>query len=269
MPGLKIPVIIPCVECGAQLKRFRWIPNPICPRCKSIRSTIHNRESYFGSERQRRKMALWREANPLRSAIDFCLDCSATVGATRKQDLPKRCQRCRDIRRHTLQAAGRPATRKRQKERMAVDAEYRAQVEALRAKHRRLDKIRREEDPELQRRATASRGRREKEQAERDPVYKQKRHDRRYKRRTKGTVPIDIRQMLMVLQRGRCANPFCRVRLVDENIHLDHIVAIVRGGTNEASNLQLLCGSCNDRKWAHSYGDFLESERLKRERSTA
>ena len=47
------------------------------------------------------------------------------------------------------------------------------------------------------------------------------------------------------LQRGRCA--YCRTAL-KEKYHVDHILPLARGGTNDRSNLQLTCVDCNLRK---------------------
>lgn len=46
-------------------------------------------------------------------------------------------------------------------------------------------------------------------------------------------------------QRGRCA--VCREKLT--RYHVDHITPLAAGGTNEARNIQLLCPSCNVRKF--------------------
>ena len=61
-------------------------------------------------------------------------------------------------------------------------------------------------------------------------------------------------------QRERCAAPCCRERL-RHSYHIDHIVPLALGGSNKASNIQLLCRGCNLKKhakdpilWAQSMG---------------
>jgi 5-methylcytosine-specific restriction endonuclease McrA len=54
----------------------------------------------------------------------------------------------------------------------------------------------------------------------------------------------DIRD-LMKEQRGKCAYfKICGTSIKNE-YHIDHIVALINGGTNFRSNLQLLCPRCN------------------------
>jgi 5-methylcytosine-specific restriction endonuclease McrA len=53
---------------------------------------------------------------------------------------------------------------------------------------------------------------------------------------------------LFKIQKGKCANPACRVTL-GTKYHRDHIMPLVRGGTNDVKNIQLLCPSCNRSKW--------------------
>jgi hypothetical protein len=35
-----------------------------------------------------------------------------------------------------------------------------------------------------------------------------------------------------------------------DNLEIDHIKPLARGGSNDLDNLQILCGPCNRRKWA-------------------
>lgn len=51
---------------------------------------------------------------------------------------------------------------------------------------------------------------------------------------------------LIKAQNGKCA--YCRVKLRAEDMHVDHIHPLSKGGSNERSNLQLTCSGCNLRK---------------------
>jgi 5-methylcytosine-specific restriction endonuclease McrA len=60
------------------------------------------------------------------------------------------------------------------------------------------------------------------------------------------------------MQRGRCAHPWCRVKL-DDSYHVDHIIALSVGGTNWPDNLQILCAPCNHSKSAKDPLDHARS----------
>lgn len=62
----------------------------------------------------------------------------------------------------------------------------------------------------------------------------------------------DIRELLEI-QGGICAG--CR-KDIRAHYTVDHIIAIARGGSNDRSNLQLLCRSCNSSKKAMSPDDW-------------
>ena len=47
-------------------------------------------------------------------------------------------------------------------------------------------------------------------------------------------------------QQGIC--PGCRDRFTEDEFHIDHIIPLAHGGSNELNNLQLLCRDCNLRK---------------------
>jgi 5-methylcytosine-specific restriction endonuclease McrA len=59
-------------------------------------------------------------------------------------------------------------------------------------------------------------------------------------------IPEDIKRIRR-RQRDRCASSWCRTKLHGLG-HLDHIIPLVKGGTNDPHNLQLLCQSCNHKK---------------------
>ena len=66
---------------------------------------------------------------------------------------------------------------------------------------------------------------------------------------------------LYLKQRGRCANCGCAL---GDKFHRDHRVALADGGTNDITNIELLCGPCNLKKsnkdpisWANQNGRLL------------
>lgn len=71
-----------------------------------------------------------------------------------------------------------------------------------------------------------------------------------------GNLSKDISPRLFILQRGKCA--CCGLPLGD-NYHLDHIMPLALGGSNEDSNIQLLRQRCNGQKHAKHPVDFMQS----------
>jgi 5-methylcytosine-specific restriction endonuclease McrA len=66
----------------------------------------------------------------------------------------------------------------------------------------------------------------------------------------------DLAEILRA-QGNRCA--YCKVDLKQIKKQVDHIVPLVRGGSNGRSNLQYLCQPCNNTKSAKDPVDFAQS----------
>jgi 5-methylcytosine-specific restriction endonuclease McrA len=72
--------------------------------------------------------------------------------------------------------------------------------------------------------------------------------DRKYKHQHRAAGILDVRSFY-----ARCAElewycQLCGKKLTKENVTIDHIIPISRGGTNDKDNLQPLCSSCNSYK---------------------
>ena len=86
--------------------------------------------------------------------------------------------------------------------------------------------------------------RREEEERRRE----EERRNRPRRRAFSAKSSAAIREGLYKVQQGQCA--ICRRRMAKGDFHIDHIVPVADGGSNEMQNLQLLCPRCNTSKGA-------------------
>ena len=72
--------------------------------------------------------------------------------------------------------------------------------------------------------------------------------DRRRKRKlnAKGSHTIEQRILKYIFWGEKCA--YCKKELNFKKIHWDHVIPLVRGGTNFISNMRPACGFCNASK---------------------
>ncbi len=70
-----------------------------------------------------------------------------------------------------------------------------------------------------------------------------------------GTHTVADIQRIYAAQRGKCA--YCRIFLRG-GYHVDHIIALINGGSNWPANLQLTCRSCNSSKQAADPIEFAQ-----------
>ena len=79
-------------------------------------------------------------------------------------------------------------------------------------------------------------------------------NERRIKATQRVAWPQGLKQELMRQQNNTCV--YCAHRRTARNFEIDHIVPVVRGGSNDKSNLQVICGPCNQRKGIQTDKEF-------------
>ena len=62
-------------------------------------------------------------------------------------------------------------------------------------------------------------------------------------------IPQSVRKY--VLQRDNYQCQSCGKKNTETTLNIDHIIALAKGGSNDLSNLQVLCGKCNQTKSAN------------------
>lgn len=91
----------------------------------------------------------------------------------------------------------------------------------------------------------------------RDKVRASHRNRKALKRLNGGTHNAKDVAEIMKLQGSMCA--CCRIKL-SRDFHVDHIIPLSRGGSNDRKNLQLTCPTCNLQKSKRDPVEFMRSK---------
>ena len=209
-----------CRKCGAETERYA---SGKCKPCQRTASAAWAKEN---PDKHRSKSAKWAAANPekVRAAN------AAWYAANREKARASRA---------TWQAANPEKKRAR-------DAAYRA---ASREKLNARSAAYRAANPEKCHAAIAT------WRAANPEALRIYSHNRRA-RASGGKLSNGLAERLYKLQRGKCACG-CKQPLGD-NYHLDHIMPLALGGTNEDENIQLLRATCNLRKHDKHPVEFMQ-----------
>lgn len=123
---------------------------------------------------------------------------------------------------------------------------YKARAAGWKAQHpERARELNKGRKPNVEKRREAERRRR---QADPERFRAKARSRKAQRRGAEGFYTADDIAAIYRMQRGRCA--YCPALLTPDNQETDHIIAIINGGTNWPSNIQLTCRPCNRSKAA-------------------
>lgn len=77
------------------------------------------------------------------------------------------------------------------------------------------------------------------------------------KRNSHGSHTASDVLSMLISQKYKCA---CCKTGIRKRYHVDHVIALANGGSNDKKNLQLLCPTCNLRKGAKDPIEFMQSQ---------
>ncbi len=69
------------------------------------------------------------------------------------------------------------------------------------------------------------------------------------KKTTRIPIPIAVRKYVYQRDKNQCQS--CGQTTTETKLSVDHIIPLATGGSNDMSNLQTLCLSCNSKKKHH------------------
>lgn len=73
----------------------------------------------------------------------------------------------------------------------------------------------------------------------------------------RGRIPYVVKRMVLQRSAGRCWYCGCVLNVLGQQTnHIDHIVPVSKGGTNDPSNLVASCRQCNTEKADMSLAEY-------------
>ena len=81
-----------------------------------------------------------------------------------------------------------------------------------------------------------------------------RRNERRIRPTERTAWPKGLKRELMRRQDNTCV--YCGYRRIASSLDIDHIIPVARGGSNDPSNLQVICRPCNQRKGVQTDQEF-------------
>lgn len=195
-------------------------------QCSLCRSSARRRAYTENAERERIRSQRWREKNPDYGRLRYALN---------RENERARTQRYREANPETTRATSRKYYKENAEALLSKQRRYREEnSKRIRANERR----RREENPD---KVSRSQQRWRKENA---PLLAAHAANRRA-RKAAATIgnPVAIKERVAAIYEEACV--WCGAT---DNIHVDHIIPLSKGGAHSVENLQALCSSCNQKK---------------------
>lgn len=244
-----------CIECLRLRQAANYHADPEKHRQASKASRAKNRDGHLARRREkyasdpaphRERAKRYSAENPEKVKSARKARYQADPEGARREAAEYRAKNIDKARESQRKAAARPEAKERQ----------RLWKQENRERLRDLEKLRREKDPDRFRK-------RYRDWVDRDPERASRIHTAlAHKRRCRiieaggSHTAADLRAIL-VAQGYSCA--YCAANLKRAKRHLDHIMPLALGGSNDRSNLQFTCPPCNLAKGAKHPVDFAQS----------
>lgn len=262
-----IPPMKRCHTCGEEY--------PLTPeyfhRCKTNKDGFQYDCKTCRQAREKQRVLdrkLERENSPIQAAEKHCTICKDKYPLTEeyfsknyrtKDGWDYTCKICKKKQSHETYMRNQEDRKRRVREyaqknrevKRAKDRAYHlAHAEAARVRAREYRRIHAEEHRQYNREYAKTHR----------PQRRVNERNRRARLNSRGTHTIQDVMMQYKRQRGHCY--YCKRKIIWGKHHVDHIVPLIKGGSNRADNLVIACPTCNCRKREKFLHEWLEGGRL-------